>query len=526
MARLAKITYVSLGADDPALDAAFDAAIAQGARRAGADPPASRRGQDARGRGADREPQPRRHARRRGPRRQRDASRRARRRRRRQGRLPGWRRTPWQERAEILGRAADHLASRASSSRPGSSTRWARTASRRWARSRRPPTSSPTTPSRCGPTTATCARWGGSAHRHQHQRAAPVRRLGGDRPLELPLRAARRAHRGGAGHRQHGGGEAVVGHAAVGRASWRRSSRRRAAAAAPSTCLPGSGRVVGDGLRDHPDLAGADLHRLVRRRLHAALQEVLARATPSPASSRWAARTRRIVMDSADLERGRPGRLPLGLRHERPQVLGLLARLRAPGRRRRVPGGWRSRPRRTRIGDPLDKGDFVGPLATQASYDDYQRFMALARAAGPDACAPAASCCTEGALRPRLLRAAHHPGRLPRDHELMRDGAVRPHPGRRGGRQPGRGAGAGQRHQVRADRRAVLAQAGARSTPSSSASRRASSTSTAPPAPPPAPGRACSRSAAGRAAARRARTSAASTRCPATCASRAGRWCT
>ncbi len=39
------------------------------------------------------------------------------------------------------------------------------------------------------------------ADRPQRERAAPLRRLGGDRPLELPLRAARRAGGGGAAGR-------------------------------------------------------------------------------------------------------------------------------------------------------------------------------------------------------------------------------------------------------------------------------------------------------------------------------------
>ena len=40
------------------------------------------------------------------------------------------------------------------------------------------------------------------------------------------------------------------------------------------SCSPGSGRVVGDGLREHPDVGGPDVHGLVRRRLRQPVPEV------------------------------------------------------------------------------------------------------------------------------------------------------------------------------------------------------------------------------------------------------------
>ena len=58
------------------------------------------------------------------------------------------------------------------------------------------------------------------------------------------------------------------------------------------SCLPGSGRVVGDGLRDHPDVAGADVHRLVTTSASGTCTRSSPASSPSRASSRWAARTR------------------------------------------------------------------------------------------------------------------------------------------------------------------------------------------------------------------------------------------
>jgi 1-pyrroline-5-carboxylate dehydrogenase len=52
----------------------------------------------------------------------------------------------------------------------------------------------------------------------------------------------------------------------------------------------------------------------------------------------------------------------------------------------------------TVLGDPLDKGVFVGPVATRASYDDYQRHVAAARAAGSDVVRAGGRVVKDGAL--------------------------------------------------------------------------------------------------------------------------------
>ena len=332
MSPTAKVTYISLSADDPALDAAFDSAIADVRAALGRRLPAARRG------------------RRRAPARApiesrsptdarvvvarvatateadvRDAVAAAR------AAFPRWSATPLAgARRDPRPRRRHRARAALRARRPGSSSRWARTGSRRSARSRRPPTCSTTTPTRCGRTTATCARWGGWCPPTEHQRAAPVRRVGGHRALELPLRAARRARRGGAGHRQHRGDEAVVRDAALGRQAGRDLRAGRPAARRPQ--LP-AGQRPRRGRRPagSPGRRRGDLHRLVRRRLRTALPEVRPRL-PQALHRRDGRQEPGHRHGQRRHRAGRAGRVPLGLRHERAQVLGLLAGLRAPRR--------------------------------------------------------------------------------------------------------------------------------------------------------------------------------------------------
>ena len=79
----------------------------------------------------------------------------------------------------------------------------------------------------------------------------------------------------------------------------------------------------------------------------------------------------------------------------------------------------------TKIGDPLRQETFVGPIATRAGYEDYQRFVAMAMAMAKSGTTAAVRIggrtLTDGALahgyfvEPTLLVD------LPRDHQLMRD---------------------------------------------------------------------------------------------------------
>ena len=107
-----------------------------------------------------------------------------------------------------------------------------------------------------------------SARRHglaQPQRDAAVRRVGGDRAVQLPVRAGRRAGRRGAGHRQHRGVQVA------------RPTRRGPGACSPTACatpdsrracsiiLSGSGSEVGRGAGRASAHRGHHLHRFGRR---------------------------------------------------------------------------------------------------------------------------------------------------------------------------------------------------------------------------------------------------------------------
>src|SRR4029077_11766166 len=73
------------------------------------------------------------------------------------------------------------------------------------------------------------------------------------------------------------------------------------------------------------------------------------------------------------------------------------------------------------LGDPLNKGVFLGPVATAQSYEDYQRYVGLARAAGGDVVRAGGQVVATGEMahgyfvRPTVLTG------LPRDHQLVRE---------------------------------------------------------------------------------------------------------
>ena len=89
-----------------------------------------------------------------------------------------------------------------------------------------------------------------------------------------------------------------------------------------------------------------------------------------------------------------------------------------------------SRPPSRRRGDPLARGCSSGPLATKQSYEDYQRYIALARAAG-EVVRAGGRVLTEGALRARLLRPADGAGRPAARSPAGARRAVRAHRRRR-----------------------------------------------------------------------------------------------
>jgi 1-pyrroline-5-carboxylate dehydrogenase len=186
------------------------------------------------------------------------------------------------------------------------------------------------------------------------------------------------------------------------------------------SCLTGGGRVVGDALAMHPDVDGmtftgsydVGFDQLYRR---------FASRYPKPCIVEMGGKNPALVMDSADLDRAAEGvhRSAFGMNGHKCSACSrvyvheavaddFLARL------TRLAG-------EVRIGDPLDKGTFVGPVATRQSYEDYQRYVAAARAAGAGVVRAGGEVLTAGAfahgyyVRPTVLAG------LPRGHELLRE---------------------------------------------------------------------------------------------------------
>jgi 1-pyrroline-5-carboxylate dehydrogenase len=143
------------------------------------------------------------------------------------------------------------------------------------------------------------------------------------------------------------------------------------------SCLTGSGRVVGDGLAMHPDVDGLTFTGSFDVGFKQLYQRFSTRY-PKPCIVEMGGKNPAIVMDSADLDRAAQGiyRSAFGMNGHKcsacsrvyvhRQVADELLR-----RLEKLVGA-------TRIGDPLAPDTFVGPLATKASYEDYQRYVALA----------------------------------------------------------------------------------------------------------------------------------------------------
>jgi 1-pyrroline-5-carboxylate dehydrogenase len=182
-------------------------------------------------------------------------------------------------------------------------------------------------------------------------------------------------------------------------------------------CLTGSGRVVGDALVRHPDVDGITFTGSKDVGFNQIFQHFSTRF-PKPCIVEMGGKNPAIVMDSADLEQAASGvmRSAFGMNghkcsacsrlyvHENiaGQLLALLEKKVAA-----LP-----------MGDPLLKGTFLGPVATKNSYQDYQRYIGLA---GAGAVRFGGKVLTEGAfahgyfVQPTLLAG------LPRDHQLMRE---------------------------------------------------------------------------------------------------------
>jgi 1-pyrroline-5-carboxylate dehydrogenase len=186
------------------------------------------------------------------------------------------------------------------------------------------------------------------------------------------------------------------------------------------SCLPGSGRVVGDGLRDHPDVAGltftgsydVGFGHLYRNFAH---------EFPKPCVVEMGGKNPAIVMPSADVALAVQGvyRSAFGMNGHKCSACSRVYVHRA------IADEFLTRLAKSADevvrGDPLGKGVFVGPVASKQSYEDYQRYAALAREAGAGVVRAGAKVVTDGDkahgyfVRPTVLAG------LPRDHQLVRD---------------------------------------------------------------------------------------------------------
>ena len=195
------------------------------------------------------------------------------------------------------------------------------------------------------------------------------------------------------------------------------------------SCVTGSGRVVGDGLAMHPGVDGLTFTGSFDVGFKQLYQRFATRY-PKPCIVEMGGKNPAIVMDTADLDRAVQGvhRSAFGMNGHKCSACSRVYVHRAIADEflRRLERAAHD----TRIGDPLRAETFVGPLATRASYEDYQRYVALARAAGDkvvraggEVLGPGAAGAADGDggfahgyfARPTVVTG------LPRDHQLLRE---------------------------------------------------------------------------------------------------------
>jgi 1-pyrroline-5-carboxylate dehydrogenase len=186
------------------------------------------------------------------------------------------------------------------------------------------------------------------------------------------------------------------------------------------SCVPGIGRVVGDGLTMHPDVDGLTFTGSYDVGFKQLYQRFAAKY-PKPCIVEMGGKNPAVVMDSADIDKAVQGvyRSAFGMNGHKCSACSRVYVHRA------VADAFTAKlvkvTEATKIGNPLEKGVFVGPVATKAGYEDYQRFAALAAEAGPDVVRTGGQVLRDGAfahgyfVRPTVL------ADLPHRHELVRE---------------------------------------------------------------------------------------------------------
>ena len=140
----------------------------------------------------------------------------------------------------------------------------------------------------------------------QPQRDAPVRRVGGDRAVQLSARTGRRPGRRRAGHRQHGGVQGRDRYAVVRPPAGRLPARCRLPAGRVQLPVSGDGGDVGDALVAHPRTAGITFtgSAAVGMAIYRSDGE---RPYPRPCIAEMGGKNACIVTARADLERAATG---------------------------------------------------------------------------------------------------------------------------------------------------------------------------------------------------------------------------
>jgi 1-pyrroline-5-carboxylate dehydrogenase len=180
--------------------------------------------------------------------------------------------------------------------------------------------------------------------------------------------------------------------------------------------VTGGGRAVGNVLTEHPDVAGVTFTGSFEVGFKQLYQK-FSTQFPKPCIVEMGGKNPALVMESADLDRAVLGvyRSAFGMNGHKCSACSRVYVHEGVAEelvRRLV-----EKVEATKIGDPLERGTFVGPVATKASYDDYQRFAEQARSAGR--VRTGAEVLRDGArahgyfVRPTVVTD------VPRDHELV-----------------------------------------------------------------------------------------------------------
>jgi 1-pyrroline-5-carboxylate dehydrogenase len=182
--------------------------------------------------------------------------------------------------------------------------------------------------------------------------------------------------------------------------------------------LTGGGREVGGTLADHPDVDGLTFTGSYDVGFNQLYQK-FAREYPRPCIVEMGGKNPAIVMDSADLDRAAQGvfRSAFGMNGHKCSACSRLyvhEAVAAP-----LLEKLQKLTEDARLGDPLERQTFLGPLATKNSHADYQRFVEMARSGGK--IRTGGQVPREGNLQHGYFARPTIVSDLPRGHELWKE---------------------------------------------------------------------------------------------------------